>query len=126
MRTHTKEKPYSCEQCKASFSEKSNLNRHIRIHGTDRPYKCEICGKGINIILSLVLLYQQCYIPGFLRPSSREIHALTTHKSEKNVFCPICSKGFKHQYFMNKHMANVHNKTDLKVNVNILALEKKP
>uniref|UniRef100_A0A7S2X7V3 C2H2-type domain-containing protein n=1 Tax=Lotharella oceanica TaxID=641309 RepID=A0A7S2X7V3_9EUKA len=34
VRTHTGERPYACSMCNVSFKQKSNLNRHRRrVHG---------------------------------------------------------------------------------------------
>lgn len=46
MRTHTKEKPYQCSNCKMRFSFKANFKRHMMTHTGERPHKCELCGKG--------------------------------------------------------------------------------
>lgn len=46
MRTHTKEKPYSCKNCEMKFSLKCNLQRHMMKHTGERPHRCEQCGKG--------------------------------------------------------------------------------
>ena len=43
MRTHTGEKPYSCNVCPYKTSYSEALKRHIRIHTGEKPYKCEKC-----------------------------------------------------------------------------------
>ncbi|XP_046405035.1 zinc finger protein 37-like [Ischnura elegans] len=48
VRTHTKEKPYSCIECEKSFSKKSNLVQHIRTHTKEKPYSCGECEKSFS------------------------------------------------------------------------------
>lgn len=43
MRTHTGEKPYSCNTCSYRTSYSEALKRHMRIHTGEKPYKCEMC-----------------------------------------------------------------------------------
>ncbi|KAL5235910.1 hypothetical protein ACI65C_003320 [Semiaphis heraclei] len=40
-----KEKPYKCHMCQQLFSNKQNLDSHIRSHTTKQPYTCTICKK---------------------------------------------------------------------------------
>ncbi|XP_071532972.1 uncharacterized protein [Panulirus ornatus] len=43
MRTHTGEKPYSCNVCPYKTSYSEALKRHMRIHTGEKPYKCDQC-----------------------------------------------------------------------------------
>ena len=47
VRIHTR-KPYSCDICNKSFSDKSNLSAHVTTHADQKPYTCNICGKSLS------------------------------------------------------------------------------
>lgn len=37
------ERPFHCTQCGASFTQKGNLLRHIKLHSGEKPFKCPMC-----------------------------------------------------------------------------------
>ncbi|GCB77523.1 hypothetical protein scyTo_0015677, partial [Scyliorhinus torazame] len=37
------ERPFHCSQCGASFTQKGNLLRHIKLHTGEKPFKCHLC-----------------------------------------------------------------------------------
>lgn len=45
MRTHTCERPYSCQLCPATFTIIANLRRHQIVHTGRKPYSCDVCSK---------------------------------------------------------------------------------
>ncbi|CAI9547095.1 unnamed protein product [Staurois parvus] len=37
------ERPFQCNQCGASFTQKGNLLRHGKLHTGEKPFKCHLC-----------------------------------------------------------------------------------
>ena len=46
MRTHTGFKPLRCKVCDKSFSDPSNMKKHVKLHeAEDTVHKCRHCGR---------------------------------------------------------------------------------
>ncbi|NXD46612.1 ZN787 protein, partial [Copsychus sechellarum] len=46
--------PNTCGECWQSFSQSSDLVKHLRIHTGEKPYACGHCGKRFNVSSNLI------------------------------------------------------------------------
>ncbi|GBP50047.1 Zinc finger protein 79 [Eumeta japonica] len=70
-RRRTAEKPYRCDRCEYTTSDRHYLKSHIRVHTDEKPYKCKECE------------FRTSYL------SALKIH-IRTHTGEKPYRCEQC------------------------------------
>uniref|UniRef100_A0A7N8XR42 Zinc finger protein 14-like n=1 Tax=Mastacembelus armatus TaxID=205130 RepID=A0A7N8XR42_9TELE len=81
MRTHTKEKPFTCPICALTFSQSYHMTRHLRNQHKNNG-TCPKCNETFN------------------SPEELESH-MGVH--EKSYTCSTCGKKFKVEYALKKH-----------------------
>ncbi|XP_064324662.1 zinc finger and BTB domain-containing protein 6 [Phalacrocorax carbo] len=93
-------KLFLCLQCGKTFTQKKNLNRHIRGHMGIRPFQCMVCLKT------------------FTAKSTLQDH-LNIHSGDRPYKCHCCDMDFKHKSALKKHLTSVHGRSSSeKPNIN--------
>ncbi|XP_061405213.1 zinc finger protein with KRAB and SCAN domains 3-like isoform X2 [Lethenteron reissneri] len=70
-------KPFRCSVCAQRFSQRGNLETHLRTHTGERPYRCATCGQAFS---------QSAHLKSHQR----------THTGEKPCRCKVCGQSFSH------------------------------
>ena len=52
-KTHSSDKPYSCDVCDKTFKRSQHLKDHKRIHTGEKPYHCDLCNTSFTRISHL-------------------------------------------------------------------------
>ncbi|XP_050304904.1 chromosome alignment-maintaining phosphoprotein 1 [Anthonomus grandis grandis] len=130
VRQHTKERPYICSTCNASFTKKNTLHYHEKIHKNlkqpqreateEKKFLCSTCGVGFTrkFILQQHMLTHSgkiCRCPEigcfFLARKMSELQEhLQTHGTEKHFACDLCGYKGKTKRLLSRHMI-IHQET---------------
>ncbi|XP_068120261.1 zinc finger protein Aiolos isoform X1 [Hyperolius riggenbachi] len=78
------ERPFQCNQCGASFTQKGNLLRHGKLHTGEKPFKCHLCSYACQ---------RRDALSGHLR----------THSVEKPYKCEFCGRSYKQRSSLEEH-----------------------
>lgn len=84
------DRPFQCNQCGVSFTQKGNLLRHIKLHTGEKPFKCPFCSYACR---------RRDALTGHLR----------THAVGKPHKCNYCGRSYKQRTSLEEHKERCHN-----------------
>ncbi|XP_077584855.1 zinc finger protein Helios isoform X2 [Stigmatopora nigra] len=84
------DRPFQCNQCGVSFTQKGNLLRHIKLHTGEKPFKCPFCNYACR---------RRDALTGHLR----------THAVGKPHKCNCCGRSYKQRSSLEEHKERCHS-----------------
>ena len=115
-----KRKTYTCEDCSATFTQKYNVERHIRsVHTKDFPYPCEDCDHGFRSKGRLETHIQNNHQPFNCELCSISLKGLNElkkhekqHQNNQDMVCEFCGLIVKGKGELQKHVKQQHKKEE--------------
>jgi KRAB domain-containing zinc finger protein len=89
LRIQTGELPFSCKVSKKTFNQSCTLRKHIALHSEERYFSCEVCKNGFYLRSNVI------------------IH-LRVHTGEHPFYCKVCKRKFTHGSNLKTHL-RIHN-----------------
>ncbi|XP_066497115.1 zinc finger protein Helios isoform X2 [Hoplias malabaricus] len=90
VRLPSGDRPFQCNQCGVSFTQKGNLLRHVKLHTGEKPFKCPFCSYACR---------RRDALTGHLR----------THSVGKPHKCNYCGRSYKQRTSLEEHKERCHN-----------------
>ena len=133
FKVEIKPKKHKCTKCDVTFTEKGNMNAHVRsVHEGKKPYKCSLCDYSAahkpNLDRHKISVHEtdldkkrerlqiakkhECVKCSLKYGSKGELtrHVNEVHEGKKPNKCTQCGKCFSRKPELNRHITVIHEK----------------